>query len=183
MTTLPRTRGISVRANGRFTGAVYLAYFVVAIAAESLAGRTPVAVSDAANILSTVAYVALTLLLYEMFRPVNGAVARVALALSLAGCVAMTLALFGVGPHTGFLLFFGGFDAAIGYLIIASRFVPRAIGVLMIFAGAGWMMVSLFPLPAPASFAMQALGFIAELALMLWLLVRGIDADRRTQLT
>ncbi len=59
------------RSRARTTGAVYLLYFLTAIVAASLVGRIPVAYSDAANLIANAGYVAVTVLLYQMFKPVS----------------------------------------------------------------------------------------------------------------
>jgi len=161
---------------GRTAGAVYLAYFVAAIVAQGLMSRVR-PVSNAVEVLSTLLYVVLTLLLYGLFRRVNSLVALVAVALSLAGCVTMTLEQFHVATPVRFLLLFGAYDAIVGYLIVVSGLVPRAIGGLLIAAGIGWMFSTLAPGEQPRFVAagIEGLGFAAELAFMFWLLVRGVD--------
>jgi hypothetical protein len=66
----------------------------------------------------------------------------------------------------------------IGYLILKSTFLPRFLGVLMVFAGLGWL---IFLSPSLANYianAIEALGILAEAALMLWLLVMGVNEQR-----
>lgn len=77
-----------------------------------------------------------------------------------------------------YLVFFGFWCVLIGYLIYRSTFLPRIFGVLLMVAGLGWMAQlaptfarQIFPLVATAS----ALG---EIPLMLWLLVKGVNAQR-----
>jgi hypothetical protein len=53
------------------TGAVYLAYFLTALFAQSLVGRTAVAYSDAASLPPNAVYVAVTVLFYQLFTPVS----------------------------------------------------------------------------------------------------------------
>jgi hypothetical protein len=79
------------------------------------------------------------------------------------------------------VVFFGAFDVAIGYLIVRSTFLPRALGLLMVTAGAGWLIFLAPPLAHDLQIPIEVLGFIAELTLMLWLLIRGVDAERWTQ--
>ena len=76
------------------------------------------------------------------------------------------------------LVFFGVFDFAIGYLILKSTFLPRILGVPMLLAGLGWLTFVSPPLASHLSPYVYVLGFIAELLLMLWLLVMGVNAER-----
>lgn len=107
---------ISPRARARITGAVYFIYFVCAILGEiflqqsGISGLTPAsgdAKTLASNVLghqaalqtgvaigliSIVLYVAVTALIYQLFKPVSGTVALLALAF---GLVAMAISAFG----------------------------------------------------------------------------------------
>jgi hypothetical protein len=78
------------------------------------------------------------------------------------------------------IVFFGAFDIAIGYLIVKSTFLPRVLGVLMSIAGAGWLAFLVPPLALDFMTPIAILGFVAELALMLWLVVRGVNVERWT---
>ena len=76
------------------------------------------------------------------------------------------------------IIFFGFYDLSIGYLLFRSLFLPRVLGVLMALAGLGWL-TFLAPLFAGhLSPYIQILGFLTEVALMLWLLVKGVDAQQ-----
>ena len=74
--------------------------------------------------------------------------------------------------------FFGVYCLLIGYLIFKSFFLPRILGVLMALAGLGWLTFLSPPLANHLSPYNLVLGFLAELALMLWLLVRGVNVQR-----
>jgi len=76
------------------------------------------------------------------------------------------------------LVFFGFFDLLIGCLILRSTFLPRILGVLMALAGLGWMIFLAPPLANYLSHYILPLGFVAELALMVWLLVKGVNVAR-----
>jgi hypothetical protein len=76
------------------------------------------------------------------------------------------------------LVFFALFCLFIGYLIYRSTFLPRVLGVLLILAGFGWLTYLWPPFAATIARYTQPFGFLAELALMLWLLVKGIDVQR-----
>ena len=77
------------------------------------------------------------------------------------------------------LLFFSGFCAATGVLILRSRLLPRAIGVLILLAGFCYFVTSLATIVAPA-FAGVLLPwillpcFVGEVSLATWLVVKGI---------
>jgi len=76
------------------------------------------------------------------------------------------------------LVFFGLFDILIGYLIFKSTFLPRILGVLMALAGLGWL-TYLFPaLATSLSVYVQVFGILGEAALLLWLLVMGVNEQR-----
>jgi Domain of unknown function (DUF4386) len=93
---------------------------------------------------------------------------------------ALALLFLKVNDHgAGIALAFFGFHAILaGYLIFKSTFLPRILGVLSECAGLGWLTFSsptlgyrLFPYLAP-------FGFLVAVALILWLLVAGVDEER-----
>jgi Domain of unknown function (DUF4386) len=162
----------------RITGAVYLLYFLTAILGQFLASRKGV-YGDAVNLISDAFYIAVTLLFYEMFKPVNRGVSLVAALFSLVGCAIMILDLFHLAPsHLSPLLFFAPYCLLLGYLIFRSTFLPRILGVLMVLAGLGWLMFLSPPLAKHLSLYIEILGVLAEGLLMLWLLVKGVNVSR-----
>ncbi len=167
------------RSQARITGAVYLLYFLTAILGEFLVGRGLVAFGNAVNVTAFAMYVAVTVLFYHMFKPVSRNVSMLAAVFSIVGCTIGSLRIFHLAPpHISAFLFFGPYCALIGYLILKSTFLPRFLGVLMVSAGLGWL---IFLLPSLANYlanAIEALGILAEAALMLWLLVRGVNEQR-----
>jgi len=76
------------------------------------------------------------------------------------------------------LVFFAMYDVLIGYLILRSTFLPRFLGALMVFAGLGWLTFLYEPLADHLSPYIQVLGIVAEVLLMLWLLVVGVNEER-----
>ena len=169
----------SVRLNGRLTGAVYLAYFVLAIGGQTLASHAGVTAGIIANTVATLAYAAVVVLLFGLFYPENATRSAIAAAFGLAGCIVTLLVGFHMLPaRVSPLLFFGPYCALIGYLIVVSRFVPRALGVLLVLAGIAWLAFAAGLLPGRASVAAEALGIVAEAAFMLWLLAFGINMAR-----
>lgn len=71
----------------------------------------------------------------------------------------------------------------LGYLIFASTYLPRTLGVLMVIAGACYVLNSFALVAAPALtnatfIAMFVFGFPAELGLCLWLIVMGVNLPK-----
>ena len=97
--------------------------------------------------------------------------------------VALTsLQIHGVGFGVA-LVFFGFYCALLGYLIFASSFFPRILGVLVSIAGLALLTNSFTTFLAP-EFAhavapvMLGLDGLGELSLMLWLLVIGVNGAK-----
>jgi hypothetical protein len=74
------------RGNARITGVVYLLYFLTAVSAEVFVGRGRLVVFDAVNLIAYAFYIAVTLLFYFLFRPVNRNLSLLAAVFSLVGC-------------------------------------------------------------------------------------------------
>ena len=162
----------------RITGALYLLYFLTAVSAEVFVGRGRLVVYDAVNLLAHSFYIAVTLLFYYLFKPVSRNLSLLAAVFSLLGCANDVLSLFNLAPYKiASLVFFGPYCLLLGYLIFRSTFLPRILGVLMAFAGLGWL-IFLSPLANHLSTYLKVLGFIAEASLMLWLLVMGVNDQR-----
>lgn len=77
-----------------------------------------------------------------------------------------------------YLVFFGFWCVLIGYLIFQSTFLPRILGALEAVAGLCWLTFLWLPLAQYLSPYNQVLAGLGEIALMLWLLLRGVDARR-----
>lgn len=95
---------------------------------------------------------------------------------------AQSLSLFFIGLRAQafnlYLGFFGLRCAALGYLVLQSTFMPRLIGVLMAFAGLGYLTFLSPPLGSvltPFNLMIAAPG---ELSLVFWLLLAGVDSER-----
>ena len=76
------------------------------------------------------------------------------------------------------LVFFGFYCVLIGNLVFRSGFLPRAVGILMVFAGLGWLTFLWPPLATSWSPYVMLPGLLGEGSLTLWLLVKGVDAER-----
>jgi Domain of unknown function (DUF4386) len=176
--TMDWNREASPHPRARLAGIVYLAYFLTAILAQLLVSRKLVLYGTAINLIATGLYVGLTLLFYGLFKPVSKSLSLLAALFSLAGCVVMTLGYF---PRASVpispLWFFGPYCLLIGYLVLRSTFLPRVLGVLMALAGMGWLAFLIPALPNFLSIAIEGLGILAEASLMLWLIVKGVNAS------
>jgi uncharacterized protein DUF4386 len=159
-----------MRRTARIAGAFYVVTFVSGTIALVTRGA---GIGAAAGMLAGASYIAVTLLFYVLFRPVNATVSLVAALVSLAGIAAGPLRL-AINP----LVFFGVYCLLIGYLIVRSTFLPRALGVLMACASIGWLTFlspelgrSLYPYNL-------APGILGEGALTLWLVAAGVNAPK-----
>lgn len=79
-------------------------------------------------------------------------------------------------------ILFGFHLLLLGYLVYASKFLPRWLGVLLMIGGVGYLLQSYGHLVVPEYDAVLANVVIAlsipgELAFTLWLLVKGVDRD------
>jgi hypothetical protein len=82
---------------------------------------------------------------------------------------------FGIG-----LIFFGFACLIKGYLIAQSGFLPKALGLLFMLAGASYLINSFALLLAPsiATLLFPAIlipAFVGELTVCIWLIVKGVD--------
>ncbi len=66
----------------------------------------------------------------------------------------------------------------LAYLIYRSAFLPRPLAAIIALAAVGWLLFLSPPLATILTGYIEVLGFIAEAALMLWLLVMGVNAER-----
>ena len=222
---MERIAEASPRPRARITGLVYLLYFVTAVlgailtpstANNILAHEPSFRLGFAVSLISLAFYIAVTVLFYNLFKPVNRSLALLAAFFSLVGIAVQAfgslfqlapLVLLGGSPYlsvfkveqlhalaqmflelnvqAGYIsiVFFGLFDLFIGYLIFKSTFLPRILGALMALAGLGWLTFLSPPLASSKylSLPIDVLGFLAEAALMLWLLVMGVNGQRWTE--
>jgi Domain of unknown function (DUF4386) len=188
-----------------------------ATAHNILASETLYRLGFAADIVGGAAYVVVTLLLYELLKPVSRTLSLLAAFFSLVGIAigglaalghlapllllkdaymapfgtaqAQAMALLALKLHArGYwiaLVFFGFYEVVLGYLIFKSSFFPRTLGILVALAGSAFLCNSfaLFVAPAVGNALnpyMLALDGIGEIALMLWLLVMGVNEAKWT---
>lgn len=103
-------------------------------------------------------------------------------AAQLQALSALAINLHGHGFGIG-LIFFGIACLLRGWLIARSGFLPRPLGLLLLLAGLSYLVNSFALLLAPAFAAalfpaILLPAFVGELALSLWLIVKGVDLQR-----
>lgn len=165
----------SPRVKARIAGVFYLLTFLTGMPALLLGGK----LGTALGLVAGACYVAVTILFYALFKPVSQRLAFFAAFVSLAGCAAGPVsALLHFPLPLSPLVFFGCYCLLIGYLIFGSAFLPRVLGVLMAFAGLGWLTFLWPTLASRLSPYIFAPGMVGEGALTLWLLATGVNAER-----
>jgi len=76
-------------------------------------------------------------------------------------------------------IFYGLWLFPMGYLVFISGFLPRWIGVLLVIGGFGYVIDSvLFFLLPDFDVVIAQFTFVGEVALPLWLLVKGVNVER-----
>src|SRR6266850_5561033 len=177
------SRAVSMKRGGeaspffkaRIAGLFYLLTFLTGGLALFVRGG----LGSAAGLIAGACYIAVTLLFYEIFKPVNRNLSLLAAFISVVGIIMGPLSLLHIVPsNLNPLVFFGFYCILIGYLIFRSTFLPRILGALMAFGGLGWLT---FLLPQLANYLFPynlAPGILGEGSLTLWLLVIGVNVPR-----
>ncbi len=108
----------------------------------------------------------------------QGKIALSAFAPEQIQAVVLTLLKLNAFAYDIGLVFFGFWYVLIGYLIFRSTFLPRIIGALGVLAGFGYLTLLWQPLAHylyPYNLALVGPG---EISLLLWLIVRGVNARK-----
>jgi hypothetical protein len=185
------------------------------LTANVLASASKIRLTFLLFFLGKICYLGVTVLLYQLLKPVNKSVALFGAFCGLAGLlrgggghfnVLTALSLLeesrrAVAPAAGQLadsaklllatvpgfsgedVYFGFQILSVGYLITRSRFVPRAIGALLVLGGAGFLITSVTNFVSPAlgdrlAPVLLPIVLLGEGSLALWLLVKGVDVER-----
>ena len=166
--------GTSPKFTARLAGSFYLITFVAGFAALLLKqGQLT------ANLVATVAYIAVTILFYDLFRSVSRRLSLLAALVGLVGCLWGALATVDLTPlKINSLVFFGFYCLLIGYLILRSTFLPRFIGAMMMVGGLGWLTFISPSLSSSLAPYNMAPAIIGEGVLMVWLIVAGVNVQR-----
>jgi hypothetical protein len=193
-----------------FGNRIIVANNATATAANILANESAYRLGIVTNLIAGLFYLAATVFVYDMLKPVHRNVSLTAAFFSLAGCAIsgfsaalqfaplvilkasqsaeLALLFVRLNRQTFYVVhvFFGLHCLLVGWLILKSTFLPRFVGALMLFAGLGWLTMSLSGLLAPQfgnslyPFILMP-GMIGEATLCLWLLIAGVNVDRRAE--
>lgn len=149
----------------RSAGLVYVAYFVLSIAAAAIK-NVPL------QIVATGLYFVLAVVLYRLFSPADGRVALALLPLALAGCVIQGVgqAQADSGLLRAALVPFGLFLVVLGYLVARSPDAPLALGGILVVAGLAWPLTAIPGMPTWYAAIAVVIGIVAEASLAIWLL-------------
>jgi hypothetical protein len=171
---MKRIAKVSPRFKARIAGALYLLSVVTAAFTELfLIGRWNVA----GGLIAVAVMVVVTLLVYDIFKPVNRGLSLVAAFVSLVGLSCEALRLQPQGVNIA-IVFAGFYCLLIGYLIFRSTFLPRILGGLMVIAGLGWLTYLSNPLVNYLSPYNLACALLAEASVFLWLLVMSVNVPK-----
>jgi hypothetical protein len=164
----------SPRFKARMAGALYFFSLLTAGFTEIFVrGRLNVA----GGLIAVSGMVAMTLLFYDIFKPVNKNLSLLAAFFNLVGLTFEALRWNPRGVDVA-LVFVGFHHLLIGYLVFRSTFLPRILGALMAFAGLGWLTYLSPPLVNHLSPYNTASGLLGEGFVFLWLLLAGVNIQR-----
>ena len=131
------------------------------------------------GLLATACYITVPILFYYLFKPVNRGLSLIAAFFSMAGSTVGVLSSLHINIfHINLLVFFGFYCLLIGYLILKSTFLPKILGVLMVFAGLGWLTFISSSLAKFLNPYNMVPGGVGEGLLTLWILIMGVNAQR-----
>jgi hypothetical protein len=173
---IKRIAEASPRFKVRMAGVLFLFLVLTSTFTEFFArGRLSFAAHVAAGVIEISCMIAVTLLFYDIFKPVDR---RLSLLAASFNVVAVTLELLQFLPHgvnIG-LGFHGFYWILIGYLILRSTFLPRILSALTAIAGLCWLIFLSPTLTNYLSPYILASAFLVEGSVFLWLLVMGLNA-------
>jgi hypothetical protein len=171
---MERIAELSPRFKARMAGALNFFSLLTAGLTETLLRGT---LNFVGGYIAISSMAVVTLLLYGIFKPVNRGVSLLATSFAFVG---LTFEVLRWQPHgvNIAIVVHGFYCLLIGYLVFRSTFLPRILGALMAFAGLGWLTYLSLPLVNHLSPYNLASAILAELSLMLWLLVLGVNVQR-----
>jgi hypothetical protein len=171
---IQRIAEASPRFKARIAGGLwFLSFLAVAFTETFVHGPLNIA----GGLIAISGMVVVTLFLYGIFKPVNKGLSLLAAFSSVVGLGFEALRWQPRGVNVA-IVFSGCYCLLIGYLIFRSTFLPRILGLLMAFAGLGWLTYLSTPLANYLSPYNLGFGVLGEALVMLWLLVMGLNAQK-----
>jgi hypothetical protein len=76
------------------------------------------------------------------------------------------------------LVFWGLWLLPLGVLVFKSGFLPKALGVLLVIAGASYVIESGTQILSPGLATISQFTFVGEVLFTLWLLIKGVNVER-----
>jgi len=169
-----RITEVSPRFKARMAGVLYFVSLLTAGFTETFVrGR----LNYAGGYMAIAGMVAVTLIVYEIFKSVNRGLCLLAASFAFVGLAFEALRWQPQGLNLA-LVFHGFYCLLVGYLIFKSTFLPRFLGVLMAFAGFGWLTYLSNSLVNYLSPYNLACGLLGDVSVFLWLLVMGVNLQR-----
>jgi len=175
---MKRIREVSPRLKARIAGVLFLLLLLTAAFTEFFVrGKLSFAADLAVGIIEVSCMIAVTLLLYDIFKSVNRSLSLLAASFNFVGLAFELIQFQPKGVNIG-MGFHGFYWLLIGSLIFRSTFLPRILGVLMAIAGLCWLTFLSLPLANYLSPYNLASGLLVEGFVFLWLLVMGLNVQR-----
>jgi Domain of unknown function (DUF4386) len=176
--TMNRMAQASPRFKARMAGVLFLFLVLTSTFTEFFArGRLSLAGQVAAGVIEVTCMIAVTLLLYGIFKPVDRRLSLLAASFNFVALILELLQFLPHGVNIG-LGFHGLYWILIGYLILRSTFLPRILSALTTIAGLCWLTFLSPTLTNYLSPYILASAFLVEGSVFLWLLVMGVNAQR-----
>ena len=147
---MDRIAEASPRFKARMAGVLSLFGLLAAVCGEFFVHRLEIA----GDLIAVASMVAVTLLLYDIFKAVNRRISLLAASFNLVGLTVGALRWHPGGVDIP-VVFDGFYCLLIGYLIFRSIFLPPILGALMASAGLGWA-TYLSPTAGPLSVPIQS---------------------------
>jgi len=185
------------------------------LVANALGAASNIRLTFALFFFGKVCYMGVTVLLYELLKPVNKSLALFSAFCGAAGLLsggfghynlltaislieesrraaepvasqlqgAAKILLSTVPRFSGEDVWFGFQILSVGYLIVRSYFLPRAIGALLVLGGACFLITSFTSFLSPAlgdrlAPVLLSIVILGEGILALWLLVKGVNVEQ-----
>ncbi len=171
---MKRIAGASPRFKARMAGALNLFSLLTAAFTELFVRGW---LKYAGGYIAICGMVAVTLILYGLFKPVNRSLSLLAASFNFVGLTFEALRWQPRGVNIA-IVFVGFYCLLFAYLIFRSTFLPRILGALMAIGALGWLTYLSLPLVNYLSPYNLALGILGQGSVMLWLLVMGVNEQR-----